>query len=129
MPKILNINIDQINLSATLNDSSTAQLIWDSLPIEGVLNVWGKEIYFSTPIQTQTDSDSTDIVNQGSVAFWPPGNAVCLFWGPTPASTGDECRAASPVNIVGAINEDLEILNSVHSGTKIILSKFMAVFG
>ena len=123
MPKILNINIDQINLSATLNDSSTAQLIWDSLPIEGVLNVWGKEIYFSTPIQTQTDSDSTDIVNQGSVAFWPPGNAVCLFWGPTPASTGDECRAASPVNIVGAINEDLEILNSVHSGTKIILSK------
>ena len=65
MPKILNINIDQINLSATLNDSSTAQLIWDSLPIDGTLNVWGKEIYFSTPIQTQTDSDSTDIVNQG----------------------------------------------------------------
>ena len=76
-----------------------------------------------TPIQTQTDSDSTDIVNQGSVAFWPPGNAVCLFWGPTPASTGDECRAASPVNNVGSINEELEILNSVHSGTKIILSK------
>tara|TARA_B100000029_G_scaffold516709_1_gene633015 strand:+ start:10967 stop:11341 length:375 start_codon:yes stop_codon:yes gene_type:complete len=123
MPKILNINIDQINLSATLNDSSTAQLIWDSLPIEGVLNVWGKEIYFSTPLQTQTDSDATDIVNQGSVAYWPPGNALCIFWGPTPASTGDECRAASPVNIVGAINEDLEILNSVHSGTKIILSK------
>tara|TARA_Y100000590_G_scaffold391193_1_gene467628 strand:- start:157 stop:531 length:375 start_codon:yes stop_codon:yes gene_type:complete len=123
MPKILNININHINLSATLNDSSTAQLIWDSLPIEGVLNVWGKEIYFSTPLQTQTDSDATDIVNQGSVAYWPPGNALCIFWGPTPASTGDECRAASPVNIVGAINEDLEILNSVHSGTKIILSK------
>ena len=123
MPKILNINIDQINLSATLNDSSTAQLIWDSLPIDGALNVWGKEIYFSTPLQTQTDSDATDIVNQGSVAYWPPGNALCIFWGPTPASTGDECRAASPVNIVGSINEDLEILNSVHSGTKIILSK------
>ena len=123
MPKILNININHINLSATLNDSSTAQLIWDSLPIEGVLNVWGKEIYFSTPLQTQTDSDATDIVNQGSVAYWPPGNALCIFWGPTPASTGDECRAASPVNIVGAINEDLEILNSVHSGKKIILSK------
>ncbi len=123
MPKILNININHINLSATLNDSSTAQLIWDSLPIEGVLNVWGKEIYFSTPLQTQTDSDATDIVNQGSVAYWPPGNALCIFWGPTPASTGDECRAASPVNIVGAINEDLEILNSVYSGTKIILSK------
>lgn len=123
MPKILNINIDQINLSATLNDSSTAQLIWDSLPIDGTLNVWGKEIYFSTPIQTQTDSDATDIVNQGSVAYWPPGNALCLFWGPTPVSNGDECRAASPVNIVGSINEDLEILNSVHSGTKIIISK------
>ena len=123
MPKILNINIDHITLSATLNESSTSQLVWESLPITANLNVWGKEIYFSTPIQANSDPNATDIVDKGTVAYWPPGNAVCLFWGPTPASLGDESRAASPVNIIGLINENLEILNSVQTGTEIILSK------
>jgi len=123
MPKILNIQINQITLSATLNESSTSQLVWESLPITANINVWGKEIYFSTPIKTDSDHNATDIVDKGTVAYWPPGNALCLFWGPTPASLGDESRSASPVNIIGLINENLEILNSVQNGTEIILSK------
>ena len=123
MNKILNIKIDDIELSATLNKSSTSQLVWDSLPISSNLTVWGKEVYFSTPIQTNTEPNSIDTVDEGVVAYWPPGNALCIFWGPTPASLGNEIRAASPVNIIGLINEDLNVLNTVKSGMQIIISK------
>ena len=40
----------------------------------------------------------------GEVAYWPPGQALCIFFGPTPASVGDEPRAASPVNPLGSID-------------------------
>ena len=122
MTKII-FEFEKLSIEGELNDSPTSKALINSLPIEGISQIWGDEIYFSTSISKENDEWAKETVDLGDIAFWPPGNAVCLFWGPTPASTGDECRAASPVNIVGSINEDLEILNSVHSGTKIILSK------
>jgi hypothetical protein len=48
----------------------------------------------------------------GAVAFWPPGQAICLFYGLTPMSTGDEIRPASPVNVIGQIEGDPTVLKS-----------------
>ena len=38
-------------------------------------------------------------------------NALCLFWGPTPASRGDEPRAAAPVAVVAKLEDVAPLAN------------------
>ena len=89
-------------VSAALNDSTTADALWDALPVTGSVQTWGDEIYFAIPVDAAEAPDAQATVDKGAVAYWPPGNALCLFWGPTPMSRGDEIRPASAVNVVGA---------------------------
>ena len=59
----------------------------------------------------------------GDLAFWPPGSALCLFFGPTPASRGDEIRPSSPVTVVGRIEGDPTVLRAVASGAAVLVAK------
>ncbi len=120
--KIL-ISVGNLKVSGNLNDSHCASEIWDSLPISAQCNIWGDEIYFSIELNFPEEPNATDVVESGTLAFWPPGNAFCIFYGLTPASNNDEIRAASPVNIIGAISEDEKIFRSVAPGTKITISR------
>ena len=72
-------------------------------------------------ISDELKAESTDLFNVGDLAFWPPGNAFCIFWGPTPASEKDEIRAASPANLIGKIIDNPLDLSSVSSGEEIII--------
>ena len=106
-----------ISLTATLNDSSTAQLIVAALPIVGRVQTWGDEIYFPIPVSALSDETAAEVVEKGTIAYWPPGNALCLFWGPTPASIGDEIRPASAVNVCGMIDGDpVELARAPYGG-------------
>ena len=118
--KIL-IQTDDITLNAILFDTSTANKIFNQLPITSLGNRWGDEIYFSVNISDELKAESTDLFNVGDLAFWPPGNAFCIFWGPTPASEKDEIRAASPANLIGKIIDNPLDLSSVSSGEEIII--------
>jgi hypothetical protein len=96
----LRVLVDGTELSAEWADESpeTRAAIEDALPIEGEATRWGEELYFGTGIDVSAESPRSE-VEPGALAYWPQGNAVCLFWGPTPASAGNEPRAASPVNV------------------------------
>ena len=59
----------------------------------------------------------------GDVAFWPPGQALCLFFGPTPASRGDEIRPASAVNVVGRLEGDATVLKRVAAGSRVLVER------
>lgn len=120
--KNITITTEDIKVDASLNDSKTAQKIWDALPIEGRVNTWGDEIYFSIPVKVLLE-DAKEVVSEGDLGYWPPGNAFCIFFGPTPASQGDEIRPASPVNIFGKITGDPKVFKKVSSGAKIIIEK------
>ncbi len=102
----IRITTGDVSLTATLNDSPTAQLIADALPITGRVQTWGDEIYFPIPVSASNDETAAETVDKGAIAYWPPGDALCLFWGPTPASSGDEIRPASAVNVCGMIDGD-----------------------
>lgn len=97
--------VDRTELSAEWTDDSpeTRRAIERSLPLEGDATRWGEELYFRTEIDVPAEAPRT-AVEPGTLAYWPQGNAVCLFWGPTPASTGDEPRAASPVNVFARVD-------------------------
>ncbi len=102
MPQV-NFQIGDIVVEAEWNASATAGKILKALPIESSGSFWGGEFYFPVPVNTAREPGATDLVEPGTVAFWPDGSCLCIFWGPTPASQGEECRAASPVNIVGRV--------------------------
>ena len=94
----ITITAGSVSLPAELNDSPTARLIWDALPIEGRANRWGDEIYFEIPVKTGQEPDAREEVAVGELGYWPVGHAFCIFFGPTPVSTDERPRAYSPVN-------------------------------
>ena len=112
------ITAGDVRVTALLRDTRTADLVWDALPLGSPGGTWGDEIYFRTPMQVE-EEDAQEVVEAGDVAFWPPGQALCLFFGPTPASRGDEIRPASPVNVVGRIEGDPTVLRTVASGADV----------
>ena len=119
----IRIAADGVVVSAALNDSTTADALWQALPITGSVQTWGDEIYFAIPIDVAEAPDAQATVDRGAVAYWPPGGALCLFWGPTPMSRGDEIRPASPVNVLGAMDGDPSVLARVADGAEITVER------
>ena len=117
----IKIEFENISIDAVLNDSETANKIKKILPISNSVNIWGDEIYFSIDL-IDGENDSKEVVELGDLGYWPPGNAFCLFFGLTPASEGDKIMPASPVNVIGKILGDLEILKSIKSGDKVAIN-------
>lgn len=103
MPTPITIKIGTVELSAELNDSPTARKLISLLPVEFSMSRWGDEYYGDCGIRTVLSQDARDVMEVGELAVWPTGNALCIFFGPTPASRGNEPRAVSPVNPVGKL--------------------------
>jgi hypothetical protein len=123
MGKKIRILVSDLRVEAELNESKTAQLVWEALPIEANGNLWGEEIYFSIPVKTGLEAGSREVVSAGELGYWPTGHAFCIFFGPTPASQGNEIRAASAVNIIGKVLGDSKAFLKVKDGAKVTLER------
>lgn len=119
MPKPIKITIGQTTLKGELFDSPCAQAIYSSLPIETRPNEWGDEFYFQIPVTMPLDGSATTKVKVGDIGYWPPGQALALFFGPTPMSTGPDPVPASEVNLVGRILDDPGLLKKEKGQRKI----------
>ena len=96
----------------------TVEAIASALPIRGMVNRWGDEIYFETDIEVDVEENSKDIVELGDIAYWIPGKAICIFFGRTPISD-DKIRPASAVNVIGKVLDDLEDFKKAKDGDEI----------
>ena len=114
----IKIEFKNVSIDAVLNNSKTANGIKKILPITNYVNTWGDEIYFSIDVD-DGEINSKEVVDLGDLGYWPPGKAFCLFFGLTPASEGDDIIPASPVNIIGKILGDLEILKTIKNGEEV----------
>ena len=119
----IRIATDKIEMLVTLDDSATAERIWDALPIDSTVNTWGQEIYFSIPVQCDLGLEARDRMEVGEVGYWPTGSAFCIFFGRTPASKGDEPRAASPVNPIGRCEGDIKVFRQVREGDAVRIER------
>ncbi len=117
------VTIDGHAFPAELNESETAAQILAALPLAASTTKWGDEFYFRIPVTLAEAEDACDKVAVGTLAYWPPGNAFCIFFGPTPVSRGSEPRAYSPVNVFGRLLGDLTPLRGMGSGVSIRVSK------
>lgn len=116
--KIL-IQAGDVTIEGVLDDTPTAHAVLEKLPLTGKANTWGDEIYFAIPVKETLDPTAKEVVERGDLGYWPPGRAFCIFFGPTPASTGAEIRPASAVNIIGRVEGDSTIFKKVRDGARI----------
>lgn len=119
----LRITAGDVTATATLNDSPTAEAIWEALPIQARGNTWGDEIYFGIPVYLEEADDAKEIVALGDLGYWAPGHAFCIFFGRTPMSRGNEIHPASAVNVFGKVDGDPKVFTRVSDGTRVVLER------
>ena len=119
----ITITAGGVSLPAELDDSPTAQQIWQALPIEGWANTWGDEIYFEIPVRAAQAPDARQEMAVGELGYWPVGHAFCIFFGPTPASANERPRAYSTVNLLGRVIGDATRFRAVKDGTQVKLAR------
>ncbi|MDD4985075.1 MAG: cyclophilin-like fold protein [Dehalococcoidales bacterium] len=123
MPRRITIRTGSITAEAELIENNTANAIWEALPINGDVNIWGDEVYFFTSVSVKSEN-GREVVSAGDIAYWPPGKAFCIFFGPTPASrNGSEIRAASAVNVFGKLAGDPKVFTAARDGQKISIGR------
>jgi hypothetical protein len=100
----------------------TVKAILDNLPIEVKINRWGDELYTDkTPIVAEKEN-AQSVVRPLDVAYWPEGNALCLFYGSTPITKSpDKILPYSPVNIVGKIITKDDILEEFKDHSTVVI--------
>jgi hypothetical protein len=123
MTREIIIQAGPVIASAELTENATADAIWEALPLEGMVNRWGDEIYFDIQMLIECSSDARQVMQMGELAYWPGGTAFCIFFGPTPVSQADEPRAYTDVNPFGQMLGNASVFSKVHDGETIKISK------
>jgi len=120
---IINIVTERFTIKVKLNETNTAKKLLKILPAYSRVNKWGDEIYFSIPMKAEIEK-GVEVVEVGTVAFWPPGNALCIFFGRTPASISDKPQAVSPVTVIGSVigEESIKNLKEIKDGEEVKVS-------
>lgn len=117
------ISSGAIRVEAELADKPTARAVWAALPIEARAMTWGDEVYFEIPVEAGLEPDARAQMAVGELGYWPTGNAFCIFFGPTPVSSGAAPVAASPVNLLGRVDGDASVFRAVRSGDVVRLER------
>lgn len=113
----------QFMMETREEETPTVLSFLGSLPFESTVNRWGDEIYFDAPFSAPLETDARAEMDVGEVAFWPTGNAIAIFFGPTPASTGPRPRAYSECNIVGRVLEKTAELTHIDPGSPVRIER------
>ena len=120
MGQRIRITAGAIQAEGELADNPTGRMVAEALPISASARTWGDEIYFPIPVEAELEGGK-EVVEMGDLGYWPPGNAFCIFFGPTPASRGEEIRPASAVTIIGRVDGDATVFRGVGSGEAVVV--------
>ena len=123
MQKKCKICIKNHEIVVNLKNTTTAELIWKSLPLISDIHLWGEEVYFFTDLASVLENDAKDVISFGEIAYWPSGKAIAIGYGKTPISQSSEIRLAARCNIWGETEYDLKKLKDVRSGEKVEILK------
>ena len=119
----LNVTAGSVTIAIETRHTPTAAAILEALPIHARARTWGEEVYFDTPVSVPQEADAKTILQAGEIAFWLPGDAIAIGFGPTPVSRGDEIRLASPANIWADALEDVGKLATVRDGETVVVER------
>ena len=124
MARIITVRTGTIRLEAELNETPAADAVWNTLPYEAPGSMWGYELYFRIPEELDIGPENRqDVVETGDLGYWPAGNAFCIFYGPTPASTDERPRPVSPVTVFGKVFGDATGLSAARAGAIVFVRR------
>ncbi len=112
----LRITAGKATLVAVLEDTPTARALLQAVPFEARAQTWGEEVYFSTPVSAAREPGARQVVEPGTVCFWPDGDAIALPFGRTPISTDERPKLASACNVIGKVAGEPGALAAVKPG-------------
>jgi hypothetical protein len=115
MSQTITITIQNRSFTAELNDGPAAKQLFEALPLKLRMSRWGDEYYGDCGLTVALGPGAREIVEVGEIAYWPPGSALCFFFGPTPVSTDVRPRAASAVAPLGRFSGNADALKSFGS--------------
>lgn len=119
----ITILVDGTPFEAELSDTPSGRAVEAALPIESRIQTWGEEFYFTSGLGLELDETATKDVEVGDLAYWPEGDALCIFFGRTPASMSDKPVPYGPVNKVGKLTVDAAPLKKMLKAKKIVLKR------
>ncbi|MFH0848085.1 MAG: cyclophilin-like fold protein [archaeon] len=91
----------------------TVEALVRAMPLHGRAAVWKEEVYFETSVKMGAEKANSP-VEKGAIAYWPMGNALCVFFGTT--------QPYSAVNIVGRVVENLDLFSQIKPGSRLSVS-------
>jgi len=120
----ITIRFASYQVEAELFDTPTGRAIYEALPFNENVSLWGDEIYFEIPVENGLEPGSRAAVAVGDLGYWPNMPAFCIFFGPTPVSTGSSPVAASAVNIFGKLSTiEPEMLRKIPDNAKVTVTR------
>jgi uncharacterized protein len=115
------LRIGTLSMEAELNETPTAKKIAAALPLRTSFSTWGDEIYFAIPVEAALDDSAQEVVEVGDVGYWPPGKALCIFFGQTPVSQPGKIMPASAVNVIGKVLGDATQFKTVMREREVVV--------
>jgi hypothetical protein len=124
MPLSISLTLDKVRLTGELSDTQTAQALAGRMPLELSMSRWGEEYYGSIGAPLNVLSGPTqEVMSVGDLAYWEPGMAFCIFFGPTPASRGQAPVAAGPVHLIGSVSGDWQAVKALGQAVTAVLER------
>jgi len=111
------------SMEAELSDDPAARKVAEALPLSAHMSRWGDEYYGSVDLDIPEDATGRELMTVGEIAYWPPGKALCIFFGRTPVSTDERPRAASAVLPVGRVTEGVSSLKGLGKSARMSFRK------
>lgn len=111
---------DACTVMLRMEEDPLTRALLEALPVQSRVSTWGGEIYCPVPISGKA-TDPTREVTVGDVAYWPAGEALAVFFGPTPLSENDRPVPADPVQRLGRVKGDPSQLDKVEAGARVSL--------
>jgi hypothetical protein len=113
MPYIVSLDFSSgVRVICELVDEPELEKLLENSSFEAKAERWGDEVYFELPVKLELKGERT-LMEVGEVAYWPDGNCLCIFFGPTPMSRNEQPVAYSKVKPLGRVIEGLNRLKDV----------------
>ena len=117
-PRIAILTAGRVAVRIELAATSTADLVWQALPLHSTVETWGQSLQIPTPLESGRDRTAKVLGAVGDIYFWVEHDRIVVPFGPTPISRPGECRLQSPANVIGRALDDVRAFVAVTPGEK-----------